>query len=55
MYDVLGRVVRTLVEGEFEAGAHSAMLYSDDLPSGVYIYQLRTSRFLASKKLMITK
>ena len=55
VHDVLGRVVRTLVEGEFEAGAHLAMFYSDDLSSGVYIYQLKTSQFLASKKLIITK
>jgi hypothetical protein len=55
LFDVLGREVRTLADGEIEAGTHSIMLYSDDLPSGVYIYRLKTSQFLASKKLIITK
>ena len=55
LFDVLGREVRTLTNGEVEAGPHSIVLYSDDLPSGVYVYRLKTPQYLTSKKLVITK
>jgi hypothetical protein len=55
LYDVLGREAHTLVDGEMSAGTHSVNLYADNLPSGVYIYQLSTSRYSSSKKLILMK
>ena len=43
VYDVLGREVATLVDGAREAGAHAATFDGRDLPSGTYVYRLRTS------------
>jgi hypothetical protein len=40
LYDVLGRPVRTLVQGVQAAGAHETVLDGEGLPSGVYYYEL---------------
>jgi hypothetical protein len=55
IFDALGREVRTLVDGGLSAGTHTVHLYADDLPSGVYVYQLKTPSFLSSRKLILIK
>ena len=40
VFDVLGRVVRTLVDGDQPAGAHRATLDGAGLPSGTYLARL---------------
>lgn len=40
LYDVLGRPVRILVKGVRPAGEHETVLDAEDLPSGVYYYEL---------------
>ncbi len=40
VYDVLGREVATLVDGQVEAGAHEATFEGGSFPSGVYVYRL---------------
>lgn len=42
VYDVAGKLVRTLAEGEFEAGEHSLVLSGRGLVPGMYFAQLRT-------------
>ena len=55
VYDVLGRRVAVLVDGELTAGQHTAVFYSDEVPSGVYFYRLtaggrdETRRFIVAK------
>jgi hypothetical protein len=60
VYDVTGRLVRTLANREFDAGNHD--LYwdgsNDDgqlVARGVYFYQLRTPTFVSQKKLAVLK
>ncbi|MCE1189959.1 MAG: T9SS type A sorting domain-containing protein [Ignavibacteria bacterium] len=55
IYDMLGRVVMTLVDGQSDAGTHSVVLNAAHLASGVYIYELRSGDFKASSKLMLMK
>ncbi|MBI5464297.1 MAG: T9SS type A sorting domain-containing protein [Ignavibacteriales bacterium] len=79
VFDVLGREVATLVDGELSPGEHSVVFSAGgarllrkesfgpdgqgstfggdakDLPSGVYFYQLRASKYIQTKKLVITK
>ncbi|MDO8550808.1 MAG: phospholipase D-like domain-containing protein [Ignavibacteria bacterium] len=65
LYDILGRKVRTLFEGEVPAGIISVDFSAkggsasggnaDGLASGVYIYRLQAGDFIASKKLMLMK
>ena len=40
VYDVLGREVAVLVDGQLEAGAHVASFEAGSLASGVYVYRL---------------
>ncbi len=55
LYDILGRVVRTLVDGVLPVGRYTATIDGDGLPSGVYLYRLRTSSFTETKKLTVMR
>jgi hypothetical protein len=44
IYDVVGREVRTVVDGrDFGEGSHEIQFRADDLASGVYFYRIMTS------------
>jgi hypothetical protein len=43
VYDILGREVKTLVNGSSPAGSYSIQFDGSDLASGVYFYQLETT------------
>ncbi len=55
VYNMLGQLVATLVEGEREAGEHQVEWRPENLPSGVYIYELRTGAWRASKRMTLIK
>lgn len=55
IYDMLGREVGTLVNEFKSAGRYSAEFNGSNLPSGIYIYELRTDSFAANKKLILVK
>jgi len=55
VYDMVGRQVATLVNGQMEAGAHQVSFDASRLASGVYFYQLQAGSFVASKKLVLLK
>lgn len=55
IFDMLGREVATLVEKELTAGNYSFDWNASSLASGVYIYRLKTSKFLSIKKMMLLK
>lgn len=55
VYDVLGREVRTLVNGRQAAGDHSVTFDVSNLPSGVYFYRIVAGNFVDTKKLMVVK
>jgi hypothetical protein len=40
MYDVLGRAVAVLADGEVEAGRYTAVLHGEGLASGVYVVRM---------------
>jgi subtilisin family serine protease len=41
IYDISGRLVRTLVSARLRAGKHRYAFNASDLPSGIYFYRLR--------------
>ncbi len=43
VYDVLGREVAVLVDGELDAGMHEVVLDGRDLPNGAYAYRLNVA------------
>ena len=61
IYDVVGRQVRTLVNGSsFSPGFHVANWDGLDdkgqkVPSGLYIYRIKAGSFIADKKMLLVK
>lgn len=55
VYDVLGREVATLVNGEREAGTHRVRWEAAGLPSGVYLCRLKASGFVETKKMALVR
>ena len=61
IYDVAGRLVRTLIDGEMSAGRNHIAVWNglDDqnrsIPSGVYFYRLDAGDKLLSKKMVVLK
>lgn len=55
VYDVMGRVVATLVDQPMSAGTHSAVFNASNLSSGVYIYTLRAGEFTQTNKMLLVK
>jgi len=55
VYDILGRLVTTLVEGRQTAGTHSVTFNASNLSSGVYFYRLTAGSYVLTKKLMLLK
>jgi len=60
VYDLSGRLVKTLVSGEIPAGYHSAVWEGDDdrgrnVASGVYLYELRAEGQRLVKKMLLVK
>jgi subtilisin family serine protease len=55
VFDILGRVVRTLVNAQEGFGPHSVRFDGTGLSSGVYFYRLRSGALTLTKKLMILR
>jgi beta-glucosidase len=55
VYDVLGREVATLVDGEKSAGVHAISWDASHLSSGVFLYRLKIGDFNDVKKMMLLK
>jgi hypothetical protein len=55
VYDVLGRKVATLVNEAKDAGTYSVRFDASNLPSGVYLYRLRSGTYSETKKLLLMK
>ncbi|HEX2961250.1 MAG TPA: T9SS type A sorting domain-containing protein [Ignavibacteriales bacterium] len=55
VYDILGRQVAQLVNESQNAGKYSVTFNAADLPSGIYIYELRANDFQMSKKMTLLK
>lgn len=53
--DVLGRVLRVLVDENLPAGQYSKILNANDLASGIYLYSLSTGTQTISKKMILVK
>ena len=55
VYNTAGALVATLVDRFMDAGSHQVTLRADDLPSGVYYYQLQQSGLSITKKCIVLK
>jgi hypothetical protein len=55
VYDMLGKEVATLIDDYKNAGAHTVRFNASNLPSGMYIYQLRAGEHTSMRKMLILK
>ena len=55
IYDVAGRLIESLVNGEKERGEHTVSWRADGLPSGVYFCRLEVGDFFQNRKVMLIK
>ena len=55
VFDALGREVEVLVDAMHDAGTHSVVFDSKQLPSGIYFYRMETPSFSQMKKMVVAK
>lgn len=55
VYDLLGRLVKTLADGEREAGIYTVEFNGSSLASGTYVYRFTAGSFTEVKKLILVK
>jgi len=55
VYDLSGRLVKTLIDGEMQAGHHSVMLNAENLSAGIYMIKLKSAGFNSARKTVLVK
>jgi hypothetical protein len=55
VYDLLGRVIKQIVNENLDAGLHGYDFDASDLSSGVYIYRIEAGDFSDCKKMLLVK
>jgi len=55
VYDISGREISTLADGNMTAGYHTVSFDASNLPSGVYFYKISADNFKDTKKMTLIK
>ena len=55
VFDVLGRVVKVLVDEQKTAGRYEIKFDASSLASGIYYYRIKANEFVQTKKMMLIK
>jgi len=55
IYDILGNLVKTLVDDEQAPGYYNVTWNAGGLASGVYFYRIMSGSFVSTKKLILLK
>ena len=55
IYDILGRKVETLVQGEQPAGYHQVVWDTEDISSGMYFYRIQAGEYAETRKMVVLK
>ncbi|OQY79314.1 MAG: hypothetical protein B6D45_01000 [Ignavibacteriales bacterium UTCHB3] len=55
VYNALGETVKTLIDETKEAGYYEVPFNAADLPSGLYLYELKSGNFSSVKKMLMMK
>lgn len=55
VFDILGRKVRTLIDGNVSVGTQTVTFNAGGLPSGLYIYRLSAGENVQTRKMLLLK
>jgi hypothetical protein len=55
IYDLLGKEINTLVDENKQSGSYSVIFNARNMPSGIYVYELRTDGFVSRSKMILLK
>ncbi len=55
VYDMLGNIVKILIDDLKSAGTYNVNFIGDGLSSGIYYYTLKTENFTSTKKMLLVK
>lgn len=55
IFDLLGRKVETLVQGEQQAGYHQVVWDAEGKSSGMYFYRIQAGDFIETRKMVVLK
>jgi hypothetical protein len=55
IFDILGKQVSTLIDGQYPAGEHTIQWNAEGLSSGVYFYRLMSTSYIGTRKLLLLK
>ena len=55
VFNILGQLVTTLVDGNQVAGTYQATFNASSLSSGIYFYRIESGKYVAVKKMMLLK
>ncbi|MBT8377936.1 MAG: T9SS type A sorting domain-containing protein [Ignavibacteria bacterium] len=55
VFDIIGNEIEILVNREKQTGIYETTWYAENLPSGIYFYQLKAGDFVETKKMVLMK
>jgi plastocyanin len=55
VFNLLGKELTTLVNGDESAGSHEIQYDATNLPSGIYFYRVQTGNFSQTKRMVLMK
>jgi hypothetical protein len=55
VYDVSGKEVRRLVDGDQEEGTYAVDFMANELNSGLYFYRLQAGTYVDQKRMLLVK
>ena len=55
VYDLLGKKVASILDGQLSAGYHTVKFDASSLAGGIYYYRLQADDFVTTRKLILTK
>ena len=55
IFDIRGRMVSELINGELEPGYHQVQWFADNQSTGIYFVQLSTESYMKTQKIMLIK
>jgi hypothetical protein len=55
VYNIQGKLVKTLVDGQLSAGMHDIRFTPSSLPAGTYLYRLESASALETRSMVLMK